>query len=200
MLRELATGGRAAVDCLAFSRAGRLVAHDCAGKVVEWDTTSGARLCEAAVPGAGQDAKSARSRTRFGLSDCGRFICCGNASGAVLVLDLENKASRVADLSMPRVKSFVTAAAFNRSVVLSTADVLLWRWDYAVVDAAAKPALRRGGRGGRVLMRGGRATPHPPDEEDEENEEDAVDEARTKVWGEAAVGTCVNKYRSFVIQ
>jgi WD40 repeat protein len=161
VLRELATGGRATVDCLAFSRAGRLVAHDCSGKVVEWDTASGARLCEAAVPGAGQDAKSARSRTRFGLSDCGRFFCCGNASGAVLVLDLDDKASRVADLSMPRVKSFVTAAAFasgNRSVALSTADALLWRWDYAVVDAAARPALR-------LVVSG-------PDEEDEQDEED----------------------------
>jgi WD40 repeat protein len=161
VLRELATGGRAAVDCLAFSRAGRLVAHDCAGKVVEWDTATGARLCEASVPGAGQDAKSARCRTRFGLSDCGRFLCCGNASGAVFVLDLDDKAGRVAELSMPKIKSFVTAAVFaggNRSVALSTADALLWRWDYAVVDAAAKAALR-------VVASG-------LDDEDEDEDED----------------------------
>mmetsp|Transcript_13816 Transcript_13816/g.25576 ORF Transcript_13816/g.25576 Transcript_13816/m.25576 type:complete len:415 (-) Transcript_13816:78-1322(-) len=131
------------IDCLEFAEENRLVVHDASGRLNVWSLETLSVVCSMLVPKGdvgkrGVRGLSSKSQTRFGISSCGQYLCCGNPAGEVFIFELTS-GKRISKLSMPRIKGFVTAAAFShdsKSVALCTDDSLLWRWDHAIMEPA----------------------------------------------------------------
>lgn len=133
-----------AVDCIEFLDQEKIMVHDLQGKIYTIGLNGESRGTVLTVP-KGEGAASANAPTRFGISECRGYLCCGNGAGEVFIFDLE-QGTRVNKLSMPRIKGAVTAAAFAKgckNLALSTDDSILWRWDYAIMPTNATKAATK---------------------------------------------------------
>lgn len=131
--RDLILAGKSCIDCLEFVEELRVAALDADGQLYIINSHSG-EITQMSLPESSAAAGVSRPlhrRTRFGISNCRNFICCGNDWGEVYVFDL-TAAKNIHMIGMPRIRSPVTSCHFIRdcsSIAISTADSIIWRWD-----------------------------------------------------------------------
>lgn len=127
------------IDCIEFIDEARVLIHTVKGQLEVFNLSTGELTVKFKVPGAKANGR-APHRTKFGISDCRNFVCCGNEAGEVFIYTI-NSGQRLNMLSMPRIRGAVTKALFTKqceSVIVFTNDSILWRWDFKIVEKSSE--------------------------------------------------------------
>lgn len=125
---------RSDIDCI-INLGELFISKDVDGKIVIWQEKDEQEVKVLRVPDC-----NGHTRSRFGVSKDGRFLCAGNSTGSVFIYNIHS-GSVVRHLHHPRAKVPIHSCLFShdcRHLLIAGGEPMIWRWSYMEQETESK--------------------------------------------------------------